>query len=185
MFGEDVTPNHHALARDYGVLDNLYCNGEVSVDGHSWCDAAIATDYNERSWMMSYSQHGELPGNREMETPTAGYLWDLCLRHGVSFKCYDEGSWLVPTSNRGTWPEGRDMTRVDGWIKDLHDAERTGDLPQFMIMSLGEDHTHGTAPGRPTPQASVGSNDIALGRIVEAASKSKFWGEMAIFCIED
>jgi len=185
MFGEDVSPNHHQIARDYVLLDNLYCNSEVSVDGHSWCDAAMATDYNQRRWMMSYSKHGNLPGNEEMDVPSAGYLWDLCRRHGVPFKCYGEGQGRVANVNRGTWPAGRDMNRVDGWIKDLHAAESTGQLPNFMIMSLGEDHTQGSAPGKPTPDASVASNDIGLGKIVEAASRSKFWKEMAIFVIED
>jgi YVTN family beta-propeller protein len=185
MYGEDVGPNHHQLARDYVLLDNLYCNGEVSVDGHSWSDAAIATDYNQRRWIMSYSQHGQIPGNDEMEVPSAGYLWDLCRRHGISYKNYGEGAARVPTVNRGTWPAGRDMNRVDGWIADLKRAEQTGDLPRFMIMSLGEDHTRGTTPGANTPDACVASNDIGLGKIVEAASRSKFWKEMAIFVIED
>ena len=185
MYGDGVTPNHHQLAREYVLLDNLYCNGEVSVDGHSWCDAAIATDYNERSWILSYSQHGKLPGNREMETPTAGYLWDLCKRHGVSFKNYGEGALRVPSANRGRWTGNRDLDRVKWWIADLHKAEETGVLPQFTIMSLGEDHTRGTTPGAFTPDACVASNDIGLGQIVEAATRSRFWKEMAIFVIED
>lgn len=185
IYGEKVTPNQHQLARDYVLLDNLYCNGEVSADGHSWCDAAIATDYRQRSWIMSYSGHGRLPGNTEMETPSAGYLWDLCRRHGVSYKCYGEGARLVPSANRGRWPAGRDMDRVKGWIEDLHQAERTGELPRFMIMSLGENHTRGTTPGAFTPEACVASNDIGLARIVEAASCSRFWNQMAIFVIED
>ena len=56
MYGENVTPNHHQLARDYVLLDNFYCNGEVSVDGHDWCDGAIVTDFKQRSWIMSYSR---------------------------------------------------------------------------------------------------------------------------------
>jgi hypothetical protein len=52
-------------------------------------------------------------------------------------------------------------------------------------MSLGEDHTAGTTLGRSTPEAAVGSNDVALGKIVEAASRSRFWKEMAIFVVED
>jgi hypothetical protein len=48
IFGEKVTPNQYALVRQYTILDNLYCDGEVSVDGHSWSDAAYATDFNER-----------------------------------------------------------------------------------------------------------------------------------------
>jgi YVTN family beta-propeller protein len=185
FYGEDVTPNQHQLARDYVLLDNLYCNSEVSVDGHSWSDAAMATDWNQRSWTLSYSNHGELPGNAELSTPTAGYLWDLCKRNGVSFKCYGEGAKFVPSTNRGTWGGGRDMNKVNGWITDLQTAEKTGDLPKFMIMSLGENHTKGTTPGAFTPEACVASNDIGIGKIVEAASKSKFWPKMAIFIIED
>jgi YVTN family beta-propeller protein len=185
IFGQDITPNQHELARQYVLLDNLFSNSEVSVDGHSWCDGALATDYRQRKWTVQYTGHGKLPGNQEMDEPSQGFLWDLCKRNGVSFKCYGEGNRDVPMTSRGTWPGGRDMNRVDGFIKDLHDAEKTGDLPKFMIMALGENHTRGTTPGWFTPQACVASNDIGVGKIVEAASKSKFWNEMAIFIIED
>jgi hypothetical protein len=186
MYGENVTPNQHQFAREYVLLDNLYCNGEVSVDGHSWCDAAIATDFNQRSWTMSYSARKDrLPGNDEMETPAAGYLWDMCKRNGVAFKNYGEGSQRVPSVNRGKWSGSRDTERVENWIADLQKAEENGDLPAFTIMSLGENHTFGTTPGKNTPEACVASNDLALGRLVAAASRSKFWKEMAIFVIED
>jgi YVTN family beta-propeller protein len=185
IYGEKVTPNHHGLAREYVLFDNLFSNSEVSVDGHSWCDAAIATDFTQRSWIMSYSRHGRIPGNTEMEIPAAGYLWDLCKRNGVSFKNYGEGAQRVPSVNRGNWTGARDTDRIEHWIADLRAAEQTGELPRFTIMSLGEDHTSGTRPGAPTPEASVGNNDLALGRLVEAASRSKFWNQMAIFVIED
>jgi len=77
------------------------------------------------------------------------------------------------------------MDRVKGWIEDLQEAEKTGVLPRFSIMSLGENHTRGTTPGAFTPDACVGSNDLGLGRIVEAATRSRFWKQMAIFVIED
>ncbi|MDO8544790.1 MAG: bifunctional YncE family protein/alkaline phosphatase family protein [Opitutaceae bacterium] len=188
IFGEAVTPNHHQLAREYVLLDNLYSNSEVSVDGHSWCDAAIATDFNQRSWVMSYSKHGRLPGNEEMENPANGYLWDLCRRHGISFKNYGEGAQRVPSQNRGNWGDWQDYRDIDlvkNWLEDFAKAGQAGALPQFTIMSLGEDHTFGTTPGKFTPNACVGSNDLALARIVEAASRSKFWPQMAIFVIED
>ena len=188
IFGEKVTPNHHQLAREYVLLDNLYSNSEVSVDGHSWCDAAIATDFNQRSWIVGYSGHGKLPGNEEMENPANGYLWDLCRRHGVSYKNYGEGAQRVPSANRGRWADwhdARDMDLVDSWLGDFKTAEQTGVLPRFTIMSLGENHTYGTAPGKFTPNACVGSNDLGLAKIVAAASRSKFWPEMAIFVIED
>ncbi len=185
LFGEKVTPNQHQLARDYVLLDNFYCNGEVSVDGHSWCDGAIATDANQKAWITSYTHHGHLPDAKDMATPAAGYLWDHCQRNGVTFKCYGEGSNSVPNGNRGTWPAGRDPAKAQGWIQDLQEAEKTGDLPSFMIMSLGENHTVGTTPGGHTPVACVASNDLAVGQIVEAATKSRFWKEMAIFIVED
>jgi YVTN family beta-propeller protein len=187
MYGEPITPNHHQIARDYVLLDNLYCNGEVSADGHSWCDAAMATDFRERSWMMGYSHRGNLPGNDEMATPAAGNLWDLCRRNGVSYRNYGEGSGRVPTADRGKWAGwgGRDMNSVDTWIADLHAAEKSGSLPAFTIMSLPEDHTQGAKPGARKPEACVASNDIGLGKILAAASRGKFWKEMAIFVIED
>lgn len=184
-FGEKITPNHHKLAREYVVLDNLYCSGEVSVDGHSWCDGAIATDYRQRSWTVSYTGHGNLPGNDEMDTPAGGFIWDSCKRAGVSFMCYGEGRWDAAIENRGSWEGRRDPERVTNFLKDLKKFEDQNSMPQFMIMSLGEDHTTGTKPDTFTPNACVASNDQALGQIVDEMSKSKFWSETAIFIIED
>jgi YVTN family beta-propeller protein len=191
MYGEKVTPNRHALAREYTLLDNLYCNGEVSFDGHSWCDGAIATDEMQKQWTSGYSDHGDIINGDELEVPTGGYLWDLARRNGLSVKAYGEGDTdylgghAVPVDCRGTWRGERDMERVDGWIKDLHEGERTGNLANLMIMSLGEDHTSGTRPGSFTPEASVGSNDMGIAKIVAAASRSKYWKSMAIFFVED
>src|SRR5262249_9703168 len=70
-------------------------------------------------------------------------------------------------------------------LEEFREYEQNGNLPQFIIMSLGEDHTQGTKPGSPTPQACVASNDLALGRLVEAVSHSKYWPSTAIFVIED
>jgi YVTN family beta-propeller protein len=186
MFGQNITPNQHALARDYVLLDHLYANGEVSVDGHAWCDLAIATDFVQKEWITHYTTHGNLPGNGETHTTLAGAIWSDCQRSNVSFMCYHEGSWAVPTSNRGTWNEkGRDLDKVDLWIKDLHKYEAAGEMPQFQIMWLGENHTHGTTPGAFTPESCVASNDIAVGKVVQAASQSKFWKDTAIFIVED
>lgn len=191
MFGAKVTPNRRALAQQTVLLDNLYCNGEVSVDGHAWSDGAIASQPNQRQWTSGYANHGDLTGSDEIQLTSGGYLWDLASRHGLKVKAYGEGESgylggsAVPSAMRGTWKGARDKDKVDGWIKDLKDAEKKGDLANFMIMSLGEDHTTGTKPGTFTPEACVASNDIGIGKIVEAASHSKFWPNMAIFFIED
>jgi hypothetical protein len=87
------------------------------------------------------------------------------------------------------WPKlpfvNRDYHRVDYFIKELQQAEQTGVWPQFMIMSLGENHTEGLAGGKYSPVAHVASNDLGLAKLVEAVSRSKFWPETAIFVIED
>jgi YVTN family beta-propeller protein len=201
LFGKDVTPNAHELANQTVILDNLYVNGEVSEDGHQWSNAAYATNFTEKAWPSSYSGRGEPEADEKLTASPAGYLWDNCRKHGVTFESYGEfaGFW----ANKGQaphfvgvkglenhfskeWQKGaRDPDRVSYFIDDLRRAEQTGNWWQFMVMSLGEDHTAGLTAGRYTPKATVGSNDLALGRLVEAISHSRFWQETAIFVIED
>jgi hypothetical protein len=69
--------------------------------------------------------------------------------------------------------------------KEFRDFEKRDTLPRFMVLHMGEDHCLGTTPGRRTPQACVANNDVALGQLVEALSKSKYWPQLAIFVIED
>ncbi|MBI1334014.1 MAG: phosphoesterase [Armatimonadetes bacterium] len=191
IFGEKITPNRHRLARDYVLMDNLYCDGEVSVDGHAWSDGAIANDANERDWTSSYASHGHVDGSDDVQLAASNYIWDSALRHGLTVKAYGEGTpnylggRALATNYRGTWKGKRDKDKVDGFIADLNQGEKDGKWPNFMIMSLGEDHTTGTKPGTFTPQAAVASNDQAIGKIVEAVSKSKFWDSTALFFIED
>ena len=78
-----------------------------------------------------------------------------------------------------------DSRRVDVWLEEFREFERTGDLPRLSILRLGNDHTAGTRPGYPTPRAMVAENDLALGRFVEAVSHSRFWKDSAIFVLED
>lgn len=80
-----------------------------------------------------------------------------------------------------------DVVRADAFIKELKEYEAMdGDyLPELMIMALPNDHTGGTRPGLPTPRAMVADNDLALGQIVEAVSKSRFWENTVIFVVED
>jgi len=80
-----------------------------------------------------------------------------------------------------------DQLRATAFIDELKGYENMpGDqLPQLMVMALSLDHTEGIRPGFPTPQAMVADNDLALGRIVEAVSKSRFWKNTVIFVTED
>ncbi len=93
LFGEDVTPNQHALSREFVLLDNFYDDAEVSADGHNWSTAAYATDYVEKTWPTNYSRRGrtyDYEGSRKISRPTGGYIWDYCARAGVSYRSYGE-----------------------------------------------------------------------------------------------
>ena len=104
MYGNDVTPNLHKLALQFGVLDNFYDSGEVSGNGHNWSTSAITSDYNENTWQIAYRGKertydfqgdvaDELPlENKESDVnePATGYIWDNLAAHGVSFRDYGE-----------------------------------------------------------------------------------------------
>ena len=210
MFGERVTPNHHKLANEFVLLDNLYCNGHVSADGHPWSTMAYNTDYIARNWALTYSGRLGIDDDDEGELTTApsGYIWDACRRQGISYRSYGEYGGRVSDQDGKFRMEGRvpglvghvspkygiptkpgqkvrDTDRVESFLEEFREYEKNGNLPRFIIMSLGEDHTEGTRTGSPTPQACVASNDLALGRLVEAVSHSKYWASTAIFVIED
>jgi hypothetical protein len=191
LFGEEVTPNVHELARRFVTLDNLYCNGDVSGNGHPWSTAAYGTDIGERAWMLDYSGRADWPLTDADIYPPVGRIWDECERAGISFASY-YFTWTTDNTKRNmpdAWANGfwdrRDTENADIFIADLKRHEQSNDLPRFMIMSLREDHTKGTTPGAFTPRASVASNDLGVGRIVDACSHSRFWKQMAIFIIED
>ena len=204
LFGQSVTPNAHALASHYVLLDNLYCNGEVSEDGHQWCDAAYATDFTEKVWPSAYSDRDEPDADERLTASPAGYLWDNCAKHSLSFYSYGEFASFKASPNAppvftgvgglsghasAAWSalsfDRHDTEHAAMFLADLHVAEKTGVWPRFIVMSLGEDHTQALQAGKYTPVAHVAANDQALGQIVEGVSRSRFWKDTAIFVIED
>ncbi len=209
LFGETVTPNAHALAREFVLLDNLFADGEVSADGHEWTMGAQATDFVEKLWPLNYGHKetkkwdGTAEGRYPAAFPANGYLWNRAAEAGVSYWSYGEfctttrrGPILAETSLpilRGHFdPYYRpwdlnypDVKRAERLIAELHRMEAAGDMPRLQVVRLGGDHTEGTKPGAHTPTAMVADNDLALGRIVEALSRSKFWADTAIFVLED
>src|SRR5262249_27847872 len=78
-----------------------------------------------------------------------------------------------------------DLFRAAQFIKELKEFEQKGEFPNLVLMCLPNDHTSGTKAGMPTPAAQVADNDLSLGQIIEALSRSKFWKETAVFVIED
>jgi DNA-binding beta-propeller fold protein YncE len=210
IFPERVTPNHHKLAREFVLLDNFYVDGEVSADGHQWSMGGYCTDFVEKVWPLVYrgSPKKKLTypsegGSDNVARPSAGYIWDRCAQAGLSYRSY--GEWVIngktpKDSGKAAvkalqghidpWFRGFDMDysdqkRADRFLEELKRFERTGDLPRFIVMHLPNDHTAGAQVGKPTPTAYVADNDLALGRIVEGVSKSKFWKDTALFVVED
>jgi YVTN family beta-propeller protein len=210
LFPESVTPNHHKLAREFVLLDNFYVDGEVSADGHEWSMGAYATDFVEKTWPLNY-RPGTLEkirypaegGHDSMARPAGGYIWDRCAEAGLSYRSYgewikngktpnDPGKALVKTLEghfdpafRGFDLDYSDQKRADRFLEELARFEKEGTMPSFIVMRLPSDHTSGTEAGKPTPTAYVADNDLALGRVVEGISKSRFWKETAIFVLED
>jgi len=104
MYGEDLTPNEHALARQFGVLDNFYDSGDVSGDGHIWSNSASISDYVEKTWPIAYrskehtyDSEGEFMGGvatedglPDADEPTGGYLWRNFAAHGITYRHYGE-----------------------------------------------------------------------------------------------
>ncbi|QMU27514.1 bifunctional YncE family protein/alkaline phosphatase family protein [Adhaeribacter radiodurans] len=199
LFPEKVTPNHHALAREFVLLDNFYVNAEVSADGHNWSMAAYANDYVEKTWPTSYSGRGgtyDYEGSRKIAYPRDGFIWDYCLRAGVSYRSYGEFANKGKTSLKslrghickaapGFDMDIKDVERVRIWKQDFDSLLAKNAVPQFSTIRLSNDHTSGQRKGKITPIAAVADNDLALGQLVEHISKSGIWKESAIFVLED
>jgi len=220
IFGRDVSPNHHALAEQFVLLDNYYCSGIVSADGHQWATQGITTDYQEKSW-GTWSRSYDFGSDPLAFAPT-NFIWDNALLHGLSFRNYgefdfpsldpDSARWSAMyeeyKSNAGkvvfrqsipleplraytcpTYPGWDlripDVLRVDRFMKEFKEYEKRGEWPNLVFVYLPQDHTSGNQIGAPTPRAHVADNDLAVGRLIEAISKSPFWSSTCIFVNED
>jgi DNA-binding beta-propeller fold protein YncE len=209
LFPERVTPNHHKLAREFVLLDNFYADSEVSASGHEWSMSAYCTDFVEKTWPLNYGhgQNGKFPypseGNFPIGASSGGYLWDRAHEAGLSYISYGE---FIEYDDKAHPParakvkglQGHidpmfrgfdlgfsDLKRADRYISEFKRLEAADQMPRLQIVRLPNDHTHGATALFPTPTAYVAENDLALGRIVEAVSHSKYWPQTAIFVVED
>jgi DNA-binding beta-propeller fold protein YncE len=154
LFGEQITPNAHALAREFVTLDNFYVNAEVSYDGHAFSTGAIANDFVEKIWPINYGGRGGVylsEGGGRMRTPFGniaapanGYIWDAVVRAGRTVRSYgefvDQDTSRQPvaepsTEGRSAAPhllfkatvpglEGRIHPRYYGWDLSIPDNRR-------------------------------------------------------------
>jgi YVTN family beta-propeller protein len=207
LFGAGVTPNQHALAERFGILDNTYADAEVSADGHNWSMAGFANDYLERMWPQEYGGRRKLydfEDGADASVPHSGYIWNAAARRGVSIRNY--GEFTTEEAPVGTGPVTsqmsdlkdvtdpkfvgfdlsiRDEAREAEWEREFDTYVWNGQLPQLEIVRLPNDHTAGTRPGFRTPTAYVAENDLAVGRMVDKLSHSRYWADTVIFIVED
>ena len=176
LFGEKITPNQHALAREFVLLDNFYVDGEVSADGHNWSTGAYATDYLEKNWPTNYSGRGgtyDAEGTREIANNKNGFIWDLCKKYGVSYRTYgefaDDYTPNIPVLEDHfcpyytSWDESvMDTTRFRQWRQDFDSLLAIDQVPQLNTLRFINDHTEGLRLGRPTPFAHVADNDHTM-----------------------
>lgn len=209
LFPEQVTPNHHKLAGDFVLLDNFYVDAEVSADGHEWSMGAYASDFVEKTWPLNYGHNSgkKYPypseGDFPIAAPANGYLWDRARAAGVTYRSYGEFVMAGKKAGEPNWTklaalqghfdpeyhvfdlEYPDQKRADRFIAELKRFETEGEMPRLQIVKLPNDHTEGARAGARTPTSYMADNDLALGRVVEAVSHSKFWPRTAIFVLED
>jgi len=232
MYGRDVTPNHHALAEQFVVLDNFYTGGAISFDGHQWLMQGFVSDYVERAFAASPRGYAWDMSDALVVPPT-GFFWQSA-RKPLDVRIYgefqhaarwdpdtqsavdmNEGSLLTQAQymehyRDGTWPRVvgarsgvpalqpycsqrypqnstgiPDQIRAEEYLRELAEREKSGEMPNLNIITLTADHTNGTRPGSFSPRAMVADDDLALGRIVEGISKSRFWPKSLILVVED
>ena len=249
LFPRAVSPNLHALAERFVLLDNFHVCAEVSQDGWVWSTAGMLSAYASRNTPYNYSGRGrsydtegenngvpvDLLDLPDVTRPPSGYIWELCKKAGVSYRNYgfftqsndfddkraamlkkqpdnmpvkkllmgmtdidfrrydngyaDSDLWVHYNS---PWPKQRKFfgannmpSRYSEWKREFDGFIAKGNVPQFMMVRFGQDHTSGTAVGQPTPQAMVADNDYAVGKVVEAVSHSPIWSKTVICVLED
>ena len=108
IFGQRVTPNQHKMVDDFVLMDNFYCCGILSADGHEWADSALATDYMEKSFADFPRSYPDLQDHGDFDSlaySPGGFIWDNALAHGKSIRIYGEGtvavtSWKDPANKK-------------------------------------------------------------------------------------
>jgi hypothetical protein len=221
QFGEQVTPNIHALARQFGVYDNTYDTGTNSAEGHNWLMQGDNPEYTESSageYVRSYDTEEDVLGHQR-----SGFLWTAVQDAGRTARNYGEflytegkpaGTWqqyycasrsvedggdpsqltspelkgdygsVIPSLDAITNPTSPpfDLSIPDLYRYEIWKQEFEKDGPaDFNMMWLSDDHTGGPVSAR----AEVAGGDLAVGKVVDTISHSKYWKNSAIFVVED
>jgi hypothetical protein len=197
---ERRAPNRQKLAREFAGLDNFHALGDGVAGGQAWSTAAIASDFVQKLAPNRSRLHlddGAFEGGEPAAVPPSGYLWTNAGMAGLTLRNYGffvsnrpakevAGGIQIqavrdPVLNKGTDERYRgfdpaypDMDRARAFLADLADFEKTGKMPQLMILRLANDRE----------SAGAADNDAALGRIVEGITHSSFWPATAVFVVD-
>ncbi|MGV4981131.1 bifunctional YncE family protein/alkaline phosphatase family protein [Streptomyces sp. NRAIS4] len=217
QFGENVTPNQHALAQQFGLYDNTYDIGTNSAEGHNWLMQADDPEYTESSageYQRSYDTENDALGHQK-----SGFLWTGAQAAGKTVRDFGEFQSIESKPSGATWQnlycDAKDMDATgqstaypiqtgsaipslnavsapgfpmfDLDVPDIYkyeiwkqDFEKNGPANLNMFW-LSNDHTGGPA----SATAQVADNDLAVGKMVDEISHSKYWKDSAIFVVED
>ncbi|MFF3904898.1 alkaline phosphatase family protein [Streptomyces sp. NPDC001848] len=217
QFGENVTPNQHALAQQFGLYDNFYDVGTNSAEGHNWLMQADNPEYTESSageYTRSYDTEDDVLGHQK-----SGFIWTGAQAVGKSVKDFGEFQSIESKPAGATWQnlycDAKNMeatgqktaypiqtgsaipslnkVSVPGFplfdlsVPDIYkeqiwkqDFEKNGPANLNMFW-FSNDHTGGP----PSPAAEVADNDLAVGKMVDEITHSKYWKDSAIFVVED
>jgi YVTN family beta-propeller protein len=205
VYGKEITPNNHALARKYALLNDFDVDAETSIIGHQWSTASQLSDFaqkvygNDTQWTSQEPGTPELNGAFDMSYPGGGYLFDAVLKAGKTARAYSGGYDAADVSGRtqnvqkivdnvdllvplgidsGLYP---DTLRVNEFSRDVN----LHGLANYSFIWLPDDHTVGGLPRNLNPQSQVATNDLATGQLVDFVSHSRYWADTAIFVNED
>ncbi len=200
QFAQEVTPNQHQLVRQFPLVDNFYDSGQLSADGHQWVVQGDSPDYLEKAFGGFTRSYPSQAGDALAYLPS-GFIWENALRHGKTVRDYGEyasslGKGLTSTdvpslqplvnpAYPGFDPSIPDVARMEVFLNDLRSWTSSGKMPNLTLMTLPQDHTVAYLPRYPSVDTMVADNDVALGQLVEAVSKSPFWKSTAILVEED
>lgn len=184
-------------------------NWSTAAYAADYVEKTVQSNYSSRRRWYDYegTNRDSVPED-DVNEPANGYLWNLAERKGITFRNYGEfvvesprdADDPLPPGYRGDKPflyahtdprfAGFDLTipdqrRADEWIAELQAEVRSGQMPALQILRLPNDHTAGAAAGMHTPRALMADNDLALGRVVEALSRTPFWRNTVVFVLED
>ena len=200
MWDEKLLVNQWALAREFTLFDNFFCNGEGSTDGHQWAAAGIEPDFMQRGMIMDYGDlggpqvvvsldPGTMPQSRLflphlLDQGIAAYGYGGLENFGAEgyFKYRDY--WLEDYPwNLETGP--RDEERARMFVDDFQQRVKNNTVARFNWIFFPNNHGLGLSKGEPTPESMVADNDLATGMVVDAVSNSPVWEKSLILVLED